>query len=140
MTREVAQQDNRQLNRPAVSRRRVDGCIPWSKTMDRRGASRVERYQAYSYERVERFENEAAVIETGRVFTVNQSAGGMLLLMSRVPDEGQCVELHSMPILGQRTAYLLEVRWTKPVRIESEGELYLVGCQRTFGPCHYFQF
>jgi len=62
------------------------------------------------------------------------------LLMSRIPDEGQCIELHSMPVLGRRAAYLLEVRWTKPVRIESEGELYLVGCQRTFGPCHYFQF
>jgi hypothetical protein len=35
---------------------------------------------------------------------------------------------------------LYEVQWTKPVQVESHGELYLVGCRLTFGPSHYWSF
>jgi hypothetical protein len=35
---------------------------------------------------------------------------------------------------------VFEIRWTKPVRVESLGNLYLVGCQLIFGSCHYLSF
>jgi len=60
--------------------------------------------------------------------------------MPRAPETGRYVEVHTGPTVGRRAAYLFEVRWSKPLPIESEGDLYLVGCQRTFGPLHYFQF
>lgn len=63
----------------------------------------------------------------------------MLLMMSHAPEADRYLEVHTNPLVGKRTAYLVQVRWTKPVRIGTNGGLVLVGCRCTFGPYQYFQ-
>ena len=93
-----------------------------------------------SYEVFEAIDEEAVVIEQGEAFALNQSKEGMLLLMGEAPQAKQLIEVYSPPSGWGRTANVFEVRWTRPVQVESPGNLYLVGCQRIFGPCHYLSF
>ncbi len=71
---------------------------------------------------------------------LNRSTEGMLLLMGRAPLAKQLIEVYTPRSRWSRTANVFEARWTRPVRVESHGNLYLVGCRRTFGPCHYLSF
>jgi hypothetical protein len=140
MTQQMAQQVSRQLKTQEVNYRRTGELPPMKTELDLRMTKREDQYQLCTYEMVDQLEIETAIIESGRAFTINHSAGGMLLLMPRAPETGRYVEVRTGPTVGRRAAYFFEVRWSKPIPIESEGGLYLVGCQRTFGPLHYFQF
>jgi hypothetical protein len=75
---------------------------------------------------LEAIEKKSAVIERGKAIALNRSTEGMLLFMGRAPHAKPLIEVH--------------VRWIRPVQVESFGDLYLVGCRRMFGPCHYLSF
>ncbi|HEY5626368.1 MAG TPA: hypothetical protein VIR79_00340 [Nitrospira sp.] len=107
---------------------------------DSRATRREDQYELCSYEMVDHLGSESAILESGLAYTINRSEGGMLLLMPRAPETGRYLELHVGPTVGWRAAYVFEARWSKAVTIGSEGDLYLVGCQRTFGPCRYGSF
>ncbi len=64
----------------------------------------------------------------------------MLLFMALAPHAKQLMEVHTARFRWGWAANLFEVRWTKPVPVESFGNLYMVGCRRIFGPCHYLSF
>jgi hypothetical protein len=140
MTEQYAQQVTELIRGRAVALDETAEFVCMEPETDRRQSTREAQAQPCSYEMVDQLGSEAIVVETGHAVALNRSAGGVRLLMSRAPEAAQYIEIHTAPILGRRAAYLFEVRWTKPVRNESEGGLYLVGCRRTFGPCHYVQF
>jgi len=140
MTQQLAEQVARQMIEPTVSYEGAVQSVFALPDVDSRSTRRENWYDLCSYEMVDHLGSETAIIELGQAYTINCSEGGMLLLMPRAPESGRYVEVHIGPTVGRCAAYLLEVRWSKAVTIESDGDLYLVGCQRTFGPCHYFQF
>jgi hypothetical protein len=83
---------------------------------------------------------DAAVIEEGEGVTINHSTTGMLLVVGIAPSKGQLLEIRMAQPSLRRSISLVEVSWTKPVRKESEGHLFLVGCRLMFGPSHYWAF
>ena len=100
----------------------------------------MEYWGMCSYEVFEAIDEESVVIEQGEAFALNRSAEGMLLFMGQVAHAKQLIEVHTPRSGWGRTANVFEVRWTRPIQVESLGNLYLVGCRRMFGPCHYLSF
>ena len=106
----------------------------------RRCEVRMEYRCMCSYEVIEVIDEESVVIEQGEAFALNRSTEGMLLFMGRAPHAKQLIEMHTPRSGWGRTVNVFETRWAKPVQVESHGNLYLVGCQRIFGPCHHPSF
>lgn len=106
----------------------------------RRGEVRTEYRRMCTYEVLEANDAQSVVIEQGEAFALNRSTEGILLLMGKAPQGHQSIEVHTSRSGWGRTVNVFEVRWTRPVQVESLGNLYLVGCRRTFGPCHYLSF
>jgi len=107
---------------------------------ERRCESRMDYRWMCSYEMVDALEKESFVIEQGEALALNRSTEGTLLFMCRAPHVKQLIEVHSSRSGWGRTVTIFETRWAKPVPVESQGNLYLVGCRRIFGPCHYLSF
>ena len=108
--------------------------------LGRRCEARMKYRGMCSYEVFEAIDEESAVIDQGEAFALNRSTEGILLFMGQAPHAKQLIEVHIPRSGWGRTANVFEVRWTRPVQVESPGNLYLVGCQRIFGPCHYLSF
>lgn len=106
----------------------------------RRGEARTASRQLCSYEVLEVAEGESFVIEQGEGYMLNRSAEGILLFLGRSMEEKQLVEVHISRSRWGRTANIFEVRWSKPVQMESGETLYLLGGRRVFGPCDYLSF
>lgn len=106
----------------------------------RRGEERTEYRCMCTYEVLEANDEQSVVIEQGEAFALNRSTEGILLLMGKAPQGNQSIEVHTSRFGWGKTVNVFEVRWTRPVQVESLGNLYLVGCRRTFGPCHYLSF
>jgi hypothetical protein len=103
----------------------------------RRCEARMDYRCLCSYEVLEAIiEEESVVIEHGEAIALNRSTEGMLLFMRQAPHAKQLIEVHTPRYGWGRTVNVFETRWTRPVQVESFGSLYLVGCQRMFGPCH----
>jgi hypothetical protein len=119
---------------------RLTGVPPTAPSLGRRCEARRDSQCLCSYEVHEAIEERSVVIEQGKVFAFNQSTEGILLLMRSAPHEKQLIEVHT-PCSGlYRTMIVFDVRWSRLLQVESVGSLYLVGCRRTFGPCHYLSF
>jgi hypothetical protein len=108
---------------------------PW-----RRCETRMDYRLMCSYEVLDVIDEQSVVIEQGNAFALNRSTEGMLLFMALAPHANQLIEVHTLRSGWGRTANVFEVRWSRPVQVESFGNLYLVGCRRVFGPCHYLSF
>jgi len=106
--------------------------------LTRRREARVEDRKICTYELCESIDEEAVVIQQGEVFSLNRSAHGILFLMGQAPRPAQLMEVHIPESWWRHSMNLFEVQWTKPVHVESQGELYLVGCRLTFGPSQYW--
>lgn len=102
--------------------------------LGRRREARKDHQDLCSYEMVDATEEEFPVIEQGTAFALNWSTEGILFLMRRVPRTNQLIEVHSSRQGWGGVVDVFGVRWTKVVPIESFENLYLVGCQRMFGP------
>ena len=92
------------------------------------------------YEVIEAKEGKSVVIGQGEAFALNQSMGGMLLLVDLAPQTKQLIEVRTRRSGWGWTLNVLEARWAKPVQVESLGNMYLVGCRRVFGSCNYLSF
>ena len=103
----------------------------------RRSEERVDYQYLCSYEVLDAMKEESVVIEQGTAIILNQSPKGMLLFMRQAPHVEQVIEIHSPRYESGWASNIFNVQWTKPVYVESFGNLYLVGCQRMFGPAHY---
>jgi len=105
-----------------------------------RCGERTESRRACSYEVQQVIDGESVVVNRGETVTLNRSEEGVLLVMTRPPHLNQAIEVHTRRALWGRTAHVYEARWAKSVHMESLGNVYLVGCRRVVGPCHYLSF
>lgn len=103
--------------------------------LGRRREARKDHQDLCSYEMLDATEEESVVIEKGTAVALNGSTEGILLLMHRAPQAKQLIEVHSSRQGRGGTVDVFGVRWTKTIPVESFENLYLVGCQRMFGPC-----
>jgi hypothetical protein len=87
-----------------------------------------------SYEMLEGIGKKSVIIRQGEVSALNRSKEGMLILMGQAPQKKQLIEVHSSRPGPDQTVNVFEPKWARPVTVESLGKLYLVGCQRIFGP------
>ena len=74
-----------------------------------------------------------ATIQQGQAFTLNRSAHGILLLMGDAPRVNQLIGIHNAALGWRRSTMVYQVRWTRPLRVESQGDLFLVGCRQVTG-------
>jgi hypothetical protein len=102
--------------------------------LERRGEARRDYQQMCSYEMLEGIGEKSVIIRQGEVFSLNQSKEGMLILMGQAPKKKQLIEVHSSLPGSDQTVNVFETKWARPIPVESLGKLYLVGCQRIFGP------
>ena len=103
-------------------------------TLERRGEARRDYQQMCSYEMLEGIGKKSVIIRQGEVFALNRSKEGMLILMGQAPQKKQLIEVHSSLPGSDQTVNVFETKWARPIPVESLGKLYLVGCQRIFGP------
>ena len=106
----------------------------------RRCEPRMAYQQMCSYEVLEAIEGESVVIAQGEAFTLNRSTKGILLITALAPDAKQLIEVHISRYGWGKTVNIFETRWARPMPLESQGNLYLLGCRQIFGPCHYLSF
>ena len=106
----------------------------------RRCEARMEYRCMCSYEVIEAIDEESVVIGQGEAFALNRSTEGLLLLIALAPHAKQLIEVHTFRSGWGWAVNVFETRWARPVQVESLGDLYLVGCRRIFGPCHYSSF
>lgn len=83
---------------------------------------------------------ENLTIEQGEAYCLNRSEHGILVLMGRRPRMRQYVELDIAETRWEHSLNLYEVQWTKSVSVESNGELFLVGCRLVLGASRYWAF
>lgn len=101
---------------------------------ERRCEARRYYQQMCSYEMLEGIGKKSVIIRQGEVFSLNRSKEGMLILMGQAPKKKQLIEVRSFLTGSDQTVNVFETKWARPVPVESLGRLYLVGCQRIFGP------
>jgi hypothetical protein len=70
------------------------------------------------------------VFEEGTGMTVNHSKSGILLLAMFAPPQGRLLEVRTEGSFLKSSVSLVEVRWSKLVRENAEGQLHLLGCHK----------
>ena len=81
-------------------------------------------------------DRDGVILEEGHGTAVNDSSTGMRLLLGIAPSKGQLLEIQTGHSTLGRAICLVEVCWTKPLREDAQGALYLVGCRQNFGTRH----
>lgn len=102
---------------------------------ERRRSERLPLIQSCPYE-LSSFPGGGEVeLSHGHAVSVNISSGGMLFLMPQVPGERQVFQVQAPSITRQEAiTKLVEVCWTRQVRIGVEASLHLVGVRFLFEP------
>ena len=103
---------------------------------ERRREVRRPRISPCTYGLTRSVDRDGAVHEEGQGTAINDSSTGMRLLLGVAPSKGQLLEIQTSHSTRGRTICLLEVCWTKPLREDAEGTLYLVGCRQNFDTTH----
>lgn len=98
-----------------------------------RGEARIEDRHGCAYEICESGGGGAETIQQGQAFTLNRSAHGILLLMGDVPQVNQLIGIYNVRLGWRRSTMVYQVRWTRSLRVESQGDLFLVGCRQVTG-------
>ncbi len=101
--------------------------------INRREESRIEDCHACSYEIIVPDELGVEEAQQSQAFTLNRSAHGRLLLMGQAPQPHQRIEVHSATLGWWRSSIVYDVRWTRPIQIGPQGDLFLVGCRSATG-------
>lgn len=81
-------------------------------------------------------DRDGVVLEEGQGTAMNESLTGMRLLLGLAPPQGKLLEIQIDHATFRGGVYLAEVCWTKPLREEAQGVLYLVGCRLKFITTH----
>ena len=103
---------------------------------ERRREIRRPRISPCTYGLTRSVDRAGASLEEGFGTAVNDSPTGMRLLLGVAPSKGQLLEIQTGHSTLGRAICLLEVCWTKPLREDAQGALYLVGCRLNFGTTH----
>jgi hypothetical protein len=84
-----------------------------------------------SYEVIEVVGEALVVVEQGEAFALNSSTDGILLFVGQPIQRKQLIRAYITRSGWDQIGIVFESRWTKPIHMESLGNLYLVGCRRT---------
>jgi len=103
---------------------------------ERRRETRSSRISPCTYGLMRAVDHDGAILEEGHGTAVNDSPTGMRLLLGVAPSKGQLLEIQTGNSTLGRAICLVEVCWTKPLREDAQGALYLVGCRLNFGTTH----
>lgn len=103
---------------------------------ERRRETRSPRISPCTYGLTRSVDPDGAILEEGHGTAVNDSPTGMRLLLGIAPPKGQLLEIQTGHSTLGRAICLVKVCWTKPLREDAEGALYLVGCRLNFGATH----
>ena len=103
---------------------------------ERRRETRSPRISPCTYGLMRSLDHDGSILEEGHGTAVNDSPTGMRLLLGVAPSKGQLLEIHTDHSTLGRAICLVEVCWTKPLREDAQGALYLVGCRLNFGATH----
>lgn len=104
---------------------------------NRRREPRLASSYWCSYGSFKSVDGERIVFEHGEAWVLNHSTKGVLLFMGHAPYLNQFIQaaIPGSLQLGRRSIVnVYEVRWIRPVPVETQGTLYLAGCRRTFNP------
>lgn len=104
--------------------------------VERRREARHARISPCTYGLMRSVDRDGVTLEEGQGTAVNDSPTGLRLLLGVAPANGQLLEIQTGDSAFTNTICLAEVCWTKPLRKESQGALYLVGCRVNFGTTH----
>lgn len=104
--------------------------------VERRREARHARISPCTYGLMRSVDRDGVTLEEGHGTAVNDSPTGMRLLLGVAPTKGQLLEIQTGNSAIKNAVCLAEVCWTKPLRQESQGALYLVGCRINFGSTH----
>ena len=99
---------------------------------ERRRETRSPRISPCTYGLMRSVNRDGTILEEGHGTAVNDSSTGLRLLLSIAPSKGQILEVQTSRSTRGRATCLAEVCWTKPLREDAEGALYLVGCRLNF--------
>jgi hypothetical protein len=99
---------------------------------ERRRETRSPIISPCTYGLTRTVDREGTILEEGHGTAVNDSSTGLRLLLSIAPSKGQILEVQTSHSTRGRATCLAEVCWTKPLREDAEGALYLVGCRLNF--------
>jgi hypothetical protein len=100
---------------------------------ERRHETRKPKISPCTYGLMRSVNNDGAVLEEGQGASVNNSSTGMRLLLGVALLKGQMLEVQTGHSSARQALCLVEVCWTKPLRKNVQGALYLVGCRQNFG-------
>lgn len=97
--------------------------------------ARVAVSRSCSYAMTEWRDSNALLFHEGEALSINVSSGGMLLLMPHSPHVRQVFEVYA-PKPGEegKTLALVEVRWTRPISMDSSEGMSLVGVEFLLNP------
>lgn len=104
--------------------------------VERRRETRYPRVTPCTYGMMRLVDHDGVTLEEGQGTAVNDSPTGLRLLLGVAPSKGQLLEIQTGNSAIKNAVCLAEVCWTKPLRQESQGALYLVGCRVSFGSTH----
>lgn len=103
---------------------------------ERRRETRQKRISPCTYGLMRSVDRDGVILEEGHGTAVDDSPTGLRLLLGVAPVKGQLLEIQTGDSAFANATCLAEVCWTKPLRKESQGALYLVGCHVSFGVTH----
>ena len=103
---------------------------------ERRLETRSPKISPCTYGLMRSVDPDGAILEEGYGAAVNKSPNGMRLLLGVAPSQGQLLEIQTGHSRLGRTICLVDVCWTKPLRKDAQGTLYLVGCRLNFSTTH----
>lgn len=107
---------------------------------NRRREARVQESSVCVYGLCESIDGGRVVIEQGEAFGLDRSERGILVLMGSQPRKQQLLELHVPRTRWEYALNLYEVQWTKTLPVETQGNLFLVGCRLVLGASRYCTF
>ncbi len=104
--------------------------------VERRRETRSPRMSPCTYGLMRSVDHDGVMLEEGQGTATNESLTGIRLLLGLAPPKGKLLEIQINHAIFRGGVYLAEVCWTKPLREEAQGVLYLVGCRLKFVTMH----
>ncbi len=108
--------------------------------VERRREARSAKISSCTYGLMRSVDRDGVTLEEGQGTAVNESPSGLRLLLGIAPHPGQLLEVQTNQSTFSCGLYLAEVCWTKPLREDEQGALYLVGCRVNFGAARVAMF
>ncbi len=103
---------------------------------ERRRETRHQRISLCTYGLMSSVDRDGGILEEGQGAAVNESPTGLRLLLGVAPSKGQLLEIQTGHSTLGHAICLAVVCWTKLLREDAQGVLYLVGCRVSFDATH----